>query len=269
MAARQAAMGTRGYGEVVTNGKWNGKTVLVESELDKPMRWRKPSRIFVCSMSDLFHESVSDEQISEVMRTIILCPQHTFLILTKRPAKMRSYIDKYLRDIYEELYSFHGVSTWPMPNLHLGVTAENQEQADKRIPQLIATPAAKRFVSIEPMLGPVCLFGPTMRHQERFGEVGIDGVICGGESGPGARPMDPQWVRRLRDQCAEAGVAFMFKQWGGWAPESVVRQQVIGLDATSINNAQYEVLNGGERVYRVGKHRAGRMLDGREHNEVA
>jgi protein gp37 len=191
--------------------------------LDQPLRWKKPRRIFVCSMGDLFHEDVKEEWLDEVF-TIMRRAEvraygdplgsHTFMVLTKRPERMKAWMDR--------LPS--------MPNLWLGVTAENQEMADQRIPILLQIPAAKRFVSIEPMLGPVDLrngewasallrlswlhgtapIGRVADHRDR----GLDWVICGGETGPGARFMHPHWVENLRDQCTEAGVPFFFKGWG-------------------------------------------------------
>ena len=200
------------YCDVMIGKKWNGKTAFVESQLDKPLHWRKPRRIFVCSMGDLFHESVHDAWVGKVWDVMTQCPQHTFLLLTKRPEGMR------------RLFCEPCDIKMP-PNIHIGVTAENQEQADKRIPILLQIPAAVRFVSIEPMLGPVSLWewfpdgscekpahitGVCEKNEEY--ENGIHHVICGGESGPGARPLHPDWVRSLRDQCVSADVPFMFKQ---------------------------------------------------------
>jgi len=196
----------------------NFDVTMHSDRLDQPLHWRKPRRIFVCSMSDLFHEMVPDEFITKVFGEIALCEQHTFMILTKRPARMKKYID----------------STWGnqmyggFPNVWLGVTAENQKQVDKRIPILLQTPAAVRFVSIEPMIGPVSLrwlaafpenAPTTAMNPHNGGETNeldglrrLDWVIVGGESGPGARPMQPDWARSIRDQCQAAGVPFFMKQ---------------------------------------------------------
>ena len=174
--------------------------------LDQPLRWLNPRRIFVCSMGDLFHEDVPDEFISRVFGRMRCANQHTFMILTKRPERMRWFI-------------------WNLPNVWLGVSVENQSTADERIPMLLKTPAAVRFVSVEPMLGPVDLLsiktsdgdGPS-RELIWIGEgAGIGWVICGAETGPGARPMDPTWARDLRDQCREAHVRFFMKQMSGRA----------------------------------------------------
>ncbi len=208
MANRLASMPKtcHDYGMVITHGKWNGRTELRTEVLEKPFTWKKPRMIFVVSMGDLFHESVPFEWIDQVMDMIFQCSQHTFQILTKRPEQMKKYFD---------------AQTWDqMPNLWLGVTTENQEQANKRILALLDTPAAKRFVSIEPMLGRVSfrwarwhpLIGNTW-HLDGMNK--IDQVIVGGETGPGARPMDPIWVHQIRDQCIESKTPFFFKSWGG------------------------------------------------------
>jgi protein gp37 len=155
-------------------------------------------------------------------------------------------------------------------HIWLGVTAENQEQADKRIPILLQTPASVRFVSVEPMIGPVSLRWlsawdgmaikphPGSVTNELDGLKCLDWVICGGESGPGARPMHPDWARSLRDQCQAAGVPFFFKQWGEWTSEF---PQWLSLASRAM------AYQHGETFYRVGKKAAGRLLDGKEHSE--
>lgn len=230
----------------VVNGKpvWTGEVRFNEEWLTQPLRWKKPRRIFVCAHGDLFHEAVPDEWIDRVFAVMALCPQHTFQVLTKRAERMRKYISLAncrhpgFREIAVGLdvkfaYRSNVRCTWPLLNVWLGVTAEDQQRADERIPDLLATPAAKRFVSVEPMLGQVdlelaqctCpwpsdakatrhLLGcPSDRRPHRIWSV--DWVICGGESGRGARPMHPDWARALRDQCAAAGVPFFMKQMGG------------------------------------------------------
>ncbi len=160
--------------------------------LDEPTRWKKPRRVFVCSMSDLFHKDVPHKFIDDVFTTIEENPRHIFQLLTKRPEQMQAYMRKRRGRFLHNL--------WP------GVSVEDQQRADERIEWLLSTSAAVRFLSIEPMLGPVDL-PPWLRH--------LDWVIVGGESGPGARPMHLGWVRGVRDQCIAAGVPFHFKQWGG------------------------------------------------------
>ncbi len=196
------------------------KVTVHMERLDQPLKWNKPSRIFVCSMADLFHDDVSFKAIAEVFQRMMECQHHIFLILTKRPDSMKNFFD----------FVKPSGRSWPLPNVWLGVTAENQEQADKRIPILLQIPAAKRFVSVEPMLGPVNLkpWFPWDNHRKKLQgwkrnpdyKQGLHWVICGGESGPGARPMHPEWAQSLRDQCQAAGVPFFFKQWGEWWPIS-------------------------------------------------
>ncbi len=172
---------------------------LHPERLDKPLHWREPRRIFVNSMSDLFHDQIPDQFIEQVWDTMAAAPQHTFQLLTKRPGRMRSLLRH-----------------WQvLPNVWLGVSAENQKWADVRLPILAETPAAIRFVSAEPLIGPISLADHLP---------GLDWVIVGGESGPEHRPMDPDWARDLRDQCTSAGVAFLFKQWGGRTPKAGGRE---------------------------------------------
>lgn len=187
-------------------------------ELRKVEEWKKPERIFVNSMSDFFHERATYEFVHRALDTFRRVNRHTYLILTKRPGKMRSFIWRYCRD--------HGLAALP-PHIWLGVSVENQEAAALRIPPLGETPCQVRFLSCEPLLGPLDLWSVLRRRHEydfpisAFGAArlldwpGINWVIAGGESGRDARPMDPAWVRELRDQCQAAGVPFFFKQWGG------------------------------------------------------
>jgi len=204
MANRLKAMGRPEYQDVVNgNGRWTGRVTLVPERLEQPLRWRKPRTVFVCSMSDLFHPKVPMYYHVNIWRAMADTPQHTYQILTKRPRAMRGRL--------EPLSQTFGV----LPNVWLGVTAENQEAADERIPLLLQTPAAVRFVSAEPLLGPITLGGAVDYYHGNAYKPTLDWVIVGGESGPGARPMHPDWARSLMDQCQSAGVAFFFKQWGG------------------------------------------------------
>jgi len=218
---------------------WNGKTRLVESALEQPLTWRKGCRIFVGSMTDLFHRETPDEWLDRIFAVMALCQQHTFLLLTKRPDGMREYITSRVQKPaftgvnFAYLMGAPSGSTgapahvpWPLPNVWLGVTAENQAMFDYRAPILLDTPAAKRFVSVEPMLGAVdcgeLLSPPEMTgvsygglHEYVGGAPLVDWIICGSESGPGARPIDIEWARSLKDQCVEAGVPFFYKQGPG------------------------------------------------------
>ncbi len=171
--------------------------------LDQPSRWQRPRRIFVCSMADLFHDAVPVEFIARVFAVAADNPRHTFLILTKRHGRMRTLLNDRK---FVNLVSLHRapcMTTWPLPNVWLGVTAENQQWYDTRVPALMDTPSALRFVSVEPMLGPM-----------RFDKECPDWVIVGGESGPGARRMDPQWVDSLIAECERYSVPLHFKQLG-------------------------------------------------------
>ena len=175
-----------------------------------PQKWKVPARVFVNSMSDLFHEDVRFSYVEMVFVAMSKSPRHTFMVLTKRPERMNEYFEDNRRRNIEVV----------LDNVWLGVSVEDQKTADERIPLLLQTPPAKRFVSVEPMLGAVDL-EPFLKlpplHVDIKGKStwsGIDWVICGGESGPGARPMRADWARGLRDQCVAAGVPFFFKQWG-------------------------------------------------------
>jgi protein gp37 len=182
-------------------GRPFSEVVCHPERLDVPIRWRKPRRIFVCSMGDLFHDGVPFDFVDSVWGRMLLANQHTFQVLTKRPAKMLEYLST-------RRWTPDGSNVW------LGVTAEDQQRADERIPLLLQCPAAVRLVSVEPMLGPVDLSGYGWM-RGLLTEPRISWVICGGESGSGARPMHPAWARSLRDQCSAAGVPFFFKQQGG------------------------------------------------------
>jgi len=251
--------------------------------------------VFVNSMSDLFHKDVPDEYIGAVFKVMQETPQHTYQVLTKRHGRMRSLLSRWAAEgilpvthEYEDdlitTTTYDGVP-WPLPNVWLGVSVEDQQRADLRIPALLMTPAAVRFLSCEPLLGPVDLTrvawtGGGGTHLDvvngRHGQPDVwatsakrvDWVIVGGESGPGARPMHPEWARSLRDQCADAGVAFHFKQWGAWttaglgigmAQHSTGREVLVGDPVDDMGHRQV--------MRRAGKKDAGRQLDGRTHDE--
>jgi protein gp37 len=288
------------------DGPGIGATLPVQlhpERLDQPLHWRKPRRVFVNSMSDLFHDAVHEEFIARVWATMAATPQHTYQILTKRPARMRGL----LRGLYG--------GDWPLPNVWLGVSAENQETADLRIPKLLETPAAVRFVSAEPLLGSIDLSAWLAGHCTCSGagarvplppvdgvhwsgcpalrRAGLDWLIVGGESGPGARPMHPWWARTLRDQCYAGGVPYFFKQWGEWAPvgplygaldesdydvveqahmdavayEVDERREVVQLEPHGTIADEYQAADGSWLMARLGKKRAGRELDGRTWDE--
>jgi protein gp37 len=199
--------------------RWTGEVRLVNKHLADPLRWRKPRRVFVNSMSDLFHEKLGGEDIARVFAIMAQAQQHTFQVLTKRPSKMQEVVtDHAFRNEIGSLVGTYIVSTWPLPNVWLGVSVEDQATADERIPLLLDTPAAVRFVSYEPALGPVklcrgCPGCPNDCGWMPHTNGGIHWVIAGSESGPSARPAEIDWFRSIRDQCAAAGIPFFFKQW--------------------------------------------------------
>lgn len=211
-----------GPADFPTVGRWTSRVELIPSKLDEPLRWRKPARVFVNSMSDLFHESLTNEDIAAVFGIMAACPNHTFQVLTKRPKRMRAWFASHLGNgtcvnalrIAAQVALGDGrilpaASEWPLPNVWLGVSVEDNATAYERIPLLLQTPAAVRFVSYEPALGPVIL-APFLY----AGKFSIDWLIVGGESGPGARPCDVAWVRSAVMQCKAAEVAAFVKQFG-------------------------------------------------------
>lgn len=258
MAARFSKPGQAYHGlaeRTPHGGRWTGVVRLIPEQLVAPIRWRKPAKIFVNSMSDLFHEGLTDDEIDQVFAVMALCPQHTFQILTKRSPRMRDHCaDNYgawAGRVFPH-WARIAVQMWgtgfkepqrlqfPLPNVWLGVSVEDQERANERIPDLLATPAAVRFLSCEPLLGPVDLeeiphpldkeiapcssCGTKVNINALTGDIycecscdaptlpALDWVICGGESGPRKRPTDTTWHRFLRDQCKANGVAFFEKQ---------------------------------------------------------
>jgi protein gp37 len=223
-----------------------GEVTLFPERLEQPLHWSGHKRIFIPSMGDLFHIDVRSHWLEDIFATITDCPQHIFQILTKRPGKMK---------IWFEWYGNAPENVW------LGVTAENQAAADERIPLLLQTPAAVRFVSCEPLLGRLYLV-PYLREWEGVPAI-LNWVIVGGESGPGARPMHPDWARELRNQCQAAGVPFFFKQWGAWLHGSQFGDEIGRPLATDMHCWT----NNLDASYRVGKKAAGRRLDGCEWNE--
>lgn len=304
MAHRLEAMGQEKYkgltkktasGNIVWNGKIN--IDMDDKALYEPLKTKKPTMYFVNSMTDLFHEKVPFEVIDKIMAVIALSPHHTFQILTKRADRMKEYFTTpYLyKKIRGEAVGITNDFTLsnidlPLPNLWLGVSVENQEQADKRIPYLLETPAKVRFLSMEPLMGEInitCIldnqrstettlfplrgdgYSKSFHIRARNGdfidfETGkIDWVIVGGESGAKARPMHPDWVRSIQQQCQEAGVPLFFKQWGEYVTPSQMPMSTYRLiedfgDGIGIS----------DNSLKVGKHKAGRLLDGKEYNEM-
>ena len=283
-----------------------------EKALLQPFHWRwiraasssavRNRRIFVENQSDLFGEWVPDELLDRVFAVMALCPEHVFQLLTKRPERMLAYVmdcarplgrQNALREAIVEVGAnlpevevlkakvlvsgSNGAvqQNWrPLPNVWLGVSVENQAAADERIPLLLQTPAAVRFLSCEPLLGPVDI---SSHRIPWMWSAGLHWVIAGGESGPGARPMHPDWARGLRDQCNAAGRPFFFKQWGEWAPYNALRDgdytqksfmypdgRVLAFDEPNPDGLDFRAWQG---MARPGKKAAGGLLDGREWRE--
>ncbi len=264
---------TRQYRGVVkqVNGHsvWTGEVHFVEHKLRDPLGWKAPRRVFVNSMSDLFHESVPDEWIDRIFAVMALAPQHTFQVLTKRAERMRSwfanpdradYVGLAMLAIAGKLPYGHRRVPWPFANVWLGVSAEDQKRFDARVADLYNTPAALRFFSFEPLLGAIDAKGPLSTGAFRW-------AIVGGESGKNTRPMHPKWARDLRDQCTAAGVPFFFKQWGEWAPGTFSGSTPIKfMFANGLFSSMFGDPTAAE-LGRVGKKASGRLLDGVEHNE--
>ena len=228
--------------------RWTGKVTCYPDRLDIPIRWRRPRKIFVNSMSDLFHKEIPDSFIERVYATMALCPRHTFQILTKRSERQMEFnnAEEIAKKVYwwlaetcsGDLYDhamwdreelFGEGHPWPLPNVWHGVSTENQKAADEHVPNLLNTKSAVRIISVEPMIGPVNLrhidettgsyFNALSRKEGiAYRGVGLDQVICGGETGPYRRTMEESWARDLRDQCKDARVAFFMKQMTGREP---------------------------------------------------
>lgn len=238
VAHRFSGPGLPYAGLTTAQGRWNGTLVTVPEHLDDPLRWTKPRRVFVNSMSDLFHEHVDRAYVDRIFAVMHLADRHVFQVLTKRPERMRAYLADPETPARIDAAVLDGVSTldwggkmclvqrggfegWPLPNVWLGVSVEDQATADARIPLLLQTPAAVRFISAEPLLGPVdaspWLKGPLAALKGILRDdwlPPVEWVIVGGESGRGARPCDVAWVRSLVRQCQHVGVPCFVKQLG-------------------------------------------------------
>lgn len=324
-AHRIQAMGnTDAYHDTTRKTKrgvdWSGVVNLLPERLDQPLRWKRPRRIFVNSMSDLFHPTVPTSYIAEVFVVMMLANWHTYQILTKRPERMAEVLNDpgwlaetlasacYADNLYEplRLNTDHGSAdrlltmlrdypsqVWPADHIWLGTSVENQTTADERIPHLLKCPAVVRWLSCEPLLGSVDLTAhfnngePALMGYEEY----LHWIVCGGESGPGARPMHPRWARSLRDQCLQANVPFHFKQHGRYIHEDQIWEDpemrggndaYLYFGAKTIDRYINERLGGFEHLFNtgrlhqfedtsfafpVGKKVAGRVLDGRTWNQ--
>lgn len=266
---------------------WNGQVRFNDSMLTEPLRWKRPRNIFVCAHGDLFHEAVPDEWIDRVFAVMALAPQHTFQVLTKRPLRMANYLHngwtpaRIASDGLAEVTLGYTAKTamifngqWPLPNVLLGVSVEDQTRADERRDHLgpLARQGWRTFVSYEPALGPVDWTGWEF----------LKWMISGGESQTGARPSHPDWHRAARDFCAANGIPYLFKQVGDWGWPTTEQHhadycaacnnegpwpfdKLLDRDGKLLTGDAWQI---GSRVYvrRVGKRAAGRLLDGVEHN---
>lgn len=298
------------YAEQMNGWRGNGRTYdpanlkhvrlrLDEKILEQPLHWRKPRTVFVCSMTDLFGEFVREDYIDCLLAMTTLCPGSTWIVLTKRADRMQEYFNRQMLSPLkhstaripaawhrieecaakmEKLWPMIDSVEWPLPNVWLGVTVTDQKTADERIRLLLNTPAAVRWVSYEPALGPIN-FADFIDHADppRFG---INWIIAGGESGRKARPAHPDWFRSARDQAVAADVPFFFKQWGAWAfagdlqkgrASKYMQLAPSGQDVTrwplKAGEPPSVDLQNSVAMGKYGKHRAGRLLDGREWNE--
>lgn len=282
---------------------WNGIVRFNERALQDVLGWKKPRMIFWNAHGDLFHESVPDEWIDRCFAAMAATPHHIHQVLTKRSARMRAYLSD--AGVAGRV-SYEGRAGWPLRNVWLGVSVEDQDRADERIPDLLAAPAAIRWLSCEPLLGPIDLTAIDVTASERGAEPSglilldaltgvhrdaddsiegvlgcpdphLDWIVVGGESGSRARPMHPAWARSLRDQCSDAGVPFLFKQWGEWHPSEqhadCEMREIMAFRGDHSQewrpgNATYWAgQDGWQGMCRIGKKAAGRRLDGIEHND--
>lgn len=224
-----------GFAENSADGPvWTQKVGLIEERLSIPFQWETPRIIFVNSLSDVFHESVDYATIDRIFAVMAMASQHIFQILTKRPKIMQNYMSDAaakmrIENAMKQLALDSSgrltpieISAWPLPNVWLGVTAENQKEADRRVPLLLETPSAIRFIAAEPLLEQIDLKPGIWLKLDAAEEGGvapkIDWIIAGGEVGTAAKRCDPSWARSMRDQCAKTGTAFFWSQWGAHAP---------------------------------------------------
>jgi protein gp37 len=275
-------------------GPQGTRVMASEAMWREPLKWNEEARaagerrrVFCASLADVFEGA--ETCTPEAYRVIVAARERLFLLahktnwldwlfLTKRPENIPDALAAIKHPYYPHLDFWFLQQENPRPNWWFGTSVENQAAADKRIPELLKVPAKVRFLSCEPLLGPVELCNVT-GWQESVkwwgkeilgGEKGIHWVIAGGESGPNARPMHPDWARSLRDQCQSAGVAFHFKQWGEWLPYSEIEKDPLGITYPLRNETRVVGVGKGsdDELWRVGKAAAGRLLDGQTWDEV-
>lgn len=276
---------------------FNGEVRFNAGWLEQPLRWTRPRMVFVVAHGDLFHPNVPDEWIDKVFAVMARARWHTYQVLTKRAKRMREYLSDpktYGRIIaagFDIPCCAMESMTWPLPHVWIGVSAEDQKRADERIHELLATQAAVRWLSLEPLIGPIDFLSSMARCEvTRAGDLVADWlhwIVCGGESGPRARPSHPDWFRSIRDDCIAARVPYFFKQHGAWQevdgdkPTRTVESGdptydaerarcdgFISVDGHFIRSMSQSRENVPYRgLVRVGKKAAGRVLDGRTWDE--
>lgn len=248
--------------------RWTGELRFIEKHLKDPILWKTPAKIFVNSMSDLFHPAVTFEWLAAIFDVMARAKQHTYQILTKRPERMLETLlagcDPGCETAFADMYG----QNWPPPNWWFGVSVEDQETANARIPILARSPARKKFVSYEPALGPLDLAAAA---GDTPSLAALDWIIVGGESGSRARPMHPRWAQDVRNLCVSLDIPLFFKQWGEWVDP---RQCLCALHSAGAHDYISDGLehssgcpNEKSFVIRVGKKAAGALLDGVEWKE--
>ncbi len=247
MAKRLRSMGIAQYQNVIDDNGWTGHIEFVEHKLEEPYHWRKPRIVFVDSMSDLFHEKMTLENLQKIFKVMNENRQHVFQLLTKRPENAVKYTD----------------DLWWTNNIWMGTTVEDQEAADKRIPLLRQIPAGTRFISCEPLLGQIdlnrtfdCNPDPDFVSMTSYINF-IDWIIVGGETTPKARPMDVKWARGLRDICIKSSTPFFFKSWGRWVSITQASDPIFGFGGFSEKT-----------FYRTKDKKISKLLDGEVWNEM-
>lgn len=256
----------------IAKGKavWNGEVRLVDKALGEPFRWPSPKLVFVNSMSDLFHPRLTDVEIARVWAIMAATPRHQYQILTKRPDRMLGWLSRPdIRELIEvemrQRDMFAGIERWPLRNVWIGASVEDQRRANERIPVLLQCPAAIRFLSMEPLLEHVSITAALPVRPDgstpSLARAGLHWVIAGGESGEDARPLHPVWARSLRNECRGAEVPFFFKQVGEWAWTVSAK---LGFRTSAIlpdGKIVAPGTPGAQLLSKVGKIAAGNLLD--------
>ena len=245
---------------------WTGRVNIAQGAMRKPLAWRKPRFVFVNSMSDVFHETLTSVQIARIWAVMAVASQHTYQVLTKRPHLMLKWLSDpatpaAVELAMQEIKAGAQLTEWPLSNVWCGTSTEDHRRAQERIPTLLQVPAAVRFLSMEPLLGGIDL--DAIMSDSDFGK--LDWVIVGGESGPKSRPMYPTWAKQIRDACVQSGVRFFFKQVGSWAWVSD-QQATHWLDIAG--NLHDGHISGAQGIRFGSKKAGGRKLDGRLWEEM-